>query len=124
MSSDSGKTAAYREAMTAIWYQRLLLSLKAPTYRRYKDEQRLEDLNILREEVEPEIDEDKIFRKLGQHCKHVLRCPLSPLRHGMVRVVLERDSAEQQGDDTCTSDRVHSCKGMSIPLIRIALEKK
>jgi hypothetical protein len=44
--------------------------------------------------VEAEIDEDKVFRQLGNHSEHVLCRSLSSRRHGMVCIMLERDSAE------------------------------
>lgn len=76
------------------------------THDRHQDEQRLEDLDFLGKEVETEIDKDKVFGQLRKHRKHVLCRPLRALGHGVVRIMLERDSAEEQGYDAAHAKTV------------------
>ena len=52
-----------------------------------------------REEREAKVDEDKVFCELGESGEDVFGRALGPSRHRVVRVVLERDPAEQEGDD-------------------------
>lgn len=107
MSSERGKTAAYREAMTAIYHTILHEHKHQPilrypsTHSSHHNKQRLEHLRILRKQIQPQIDEDEILRQLGEHCKHVFRRSLRLGGHGVVGVVFEGDAAEEEGDDTC-----------------------
>ena len=96
MSSDRGKTAAYRDAMTAICHQQWSIVPDKSTHRRDKNEQWLENLHILREQVQAKVDEDEILLELRQDCKHVLCRSLCPPRHGVVSIVLESNTAEQK----------------------------
>ena len=52
-----------------------------------------------REEREVEVGEDKIFCGLGGGGIDVFCCALSPLRLGVVGVMLEGGSAKQERDD-------------------------
>lgn len=66
-----------------------------------EDEHRLVDELSLSEQTQAEVDEDEVLAELGQHPKHVSTRPLCPMRHVVVGVVLEGNSAKQKGDDTC-----------------------
>ena len=70
------------------------------TYRRDNDEQGLEDLSILSKQVEAEVDEDEVFRQLRHDRKHILGRLLRLDRHGVVGIVLQCYSTEEQGHDT------------------------
>lgn len=104
MSSDRGKTAAYRVAQTMTCNRELVHPAWASdkmAYRGDKDEKRLEDLDVLGEQVEAEVDEDKILRQLREDGEHVLRGALGTARHRVVRVVLEGDTTEEEGNNAC-----------------------
>jgi hypothetical protein len=69
------------------------------TYSSDEDEERLEDLDFLREQVETQVDEDEGLRELGEDGEHVLCRALRSSRHGVVGVVLQGNAAEEEGDD-------------------------
>ena len=54
---------------------------------------------VLSEEIESQIYEDKILRQLCEDREHVLGRPLRTLRHVMIRVVFEHDTAKQERYD-------------------------
>jgi len=59
-----------------------------------------------RKEGEAEVDEDEVFGKLSKGGKDVFGGTLGPSGHGMVGVVLESDSAEEEGDDAGHAEAV------------------
>lgn len=61
-----------------------------------EDEERFEYLDLLSEEVQTQIDEDEVFRELGQDSKHIFCRSLRPFRHGVIGIVLEGDPTEEK----------------------------
>lgn len=54
----------------------------------------------LDEQVESEIDEDKVLRQLRHHLEEVLRGKLGTARHVVVCIVFEGDSTKQERHDS------------------------
>ena len=52
-----------------------------------------------REKREAKVDKDEIFCELSEGGEDVFRRALGPPRHGVVGVMLEGDSAEEERDD-------------------------
>lgn len=75
------------------------------TYSGDEDEHGLVDELSLGEETEAEVDEDEVLAQLSERAKHVATGALRPMRHVVVGVVLERDSAEEERDDACLQRR-------------------
>ena len=76
------------------------------------DEERLDVVGHFRgcgragEQGEAEVDEDEILGELGESGEDVFGCALCTTRHGVVRVVLEGDTTEEEGYDTRHADTV------------------
>jgi hypothetical protein len=68
----------------------------ASTHRSDEDEQGLEHLYVLREQVQSEVDEDEVLGQLSEHGEHVFGRPLRTARHGVVSVMFQGDTAEEQ----------------------------
>ena len=67
---------------------------------RYNDEQRFEYQLSLGEEGKSQVDEDKIFRQLGEDLEEVFGGELCSAGHVVVSIMLQRDSTEMKCDDS------------------------
>lgn len=52
-----------------------------------------------RKKRETEVDEDEVFRELGEGGKYVFGSALSSSGHGVIGVMFESDAAEKERDD-------------------------
>ena len=57
-------------------------------------------------EREAKVNENEVFGKLGEGGKDVFGGALSPSRHGVVGVMFESDSAEEEGDNAGHAEAV------------------
>lgn len=88
------------------------VSCEGNGYRRHDDEKGFHVVRdrlrggSARKEREAKVDEDEIFGKLGEGGKDVFGGTLSPSRHGVVGVMLESNSTEEEGDDAGHTEAV------------------
>ena len=104
MTLEMGKTAEYLATQTPSCIAFITLPparQASKTYSGDENKEGLIDQILLSKETEAEVDEDEILRELGEGGKHVLGGTLGSTRHVVVGIVLEGDTAKQEGDDAC-----------------------